>query len=60
MAYRIDESKCLRCGLCVTQCPHRAIVVVEKTVEDDGLTLYRTMIDPEKCTACDGSVSYTH
>lgn len=53
MAYSIDMKKCLRCGLCVTQCPEQAIIVVDKVREDDGLMLYTCKIDPEKCTACD-------
>jgi ferredoxin len=58
VAYRIDMKKCLRCGLCVTQCPEKAIVVVNKVREDDGLTLYTCKIDPEKCTGCDECFSF--
>lgn len=58
MAYRIDMKKCLRCGLCVTQCPEKAIVVVDKLKEDDGLILYTCRIDPQKCTSCDECFSF--
>ena len=50
--------KCLRCGLCVTQCPEKAIVVVNKVREDDGLTLYTCKIDQKKCTGCDECFSF--
>jgi ferredoxin len=52
VVYRINTKKCLKCGLCVTQCPVKAIVVDEKITEDDGLTLYTTRIDLNKCTEC--------
>ena len=52
MNYSIDTSKCLKCGLCVTQCPHHAFVVDEKTTEFDGLILYKTRIDQDLCVQC--------
>lgn len=58
MVYKIDTRKCLRCGVCVTQCPEKAIVVVNKIKEDDGLTLYTVRIDTKKCTACDACFSF--
>ncbi len=58
MAYKIDTKKCLKCGLCVTQCPEKAIMVVKKVIESDGLTLYTTRIDTKKCTGCD--VCFSH
>jgi ferredoxin len=58
VAYRIDTRKCLKCGLCVTQCPDKAIVVVETVTESDGLTLYTTRIDDRKCTLCNACVSH--
>jgi ferredoxin len=42
----------------VTQCPDKAIVVVNKVTEDDGLTLYTTRIETEKCTSCDACFSF--
>jgi ferredoxin len=58
MIYKIDTKKCLKCGLCVTQCPEKAIRVVNKFTESDGLTLYTTRIDMKKCTGCD--VCFSH
>jgi ferredoxin len=58
VVYKIDTRKCLRCGVCVTQCPEKAIVVVNKIKEDDGLTLYTVRIDTKKCTACDACFSF--
>jgi len=58
MAYKIDAKKCLKCALCVTQCPQKAISVIKTEKEPDGLMLYTTYIDPKKCTACD--VCFSH
>ena len=58
MAYQINTIKCLRCGLCVTQCPENAIVVDNKLAEADGLLLYTTRIDKQKCTECDVCFSF--
>ena len=44
MAYKINDKRCLKCGLCVTQCPEEAIVVDEKVTEPDGLILYTTLL----------------
>ncbi len=58
MVYKINTKKCLRCGLCVTQCPDKAIVVDKKVTESDGLTLYTTRIDRKKCTECGACFSH--
>jgi ferredoxin len=58
MVYKINPEKCLKCGLCVTQCPQKAIIVDNKVTESDGLTLYTTRIDPQKCTGCDECFSF--
>ena len=58
MAYKINAKKCLKCGLCVTQCPDEAIVVDKKVTESDGLTLYTTRIDTKKCTECGACESH--
>lgn len=58
MAYKIDGKKCLKCALCVSQCPEHAIVVDKTIVEDDGLNLYVTRIDQAKCTGCDACFSH--
>jgi len=58
MVYTIDRKTCLKCGLCVTQCPQKAIVVDNKVTEPDGLTLYIVRIDQDKCTSCDECFSF--
>lgn len=58
MAYKINQKKCLKCGLCVTECSEKAIVVDDKVTEDDGLVLYTVRIDPDKCTDCGVCVSH--
>ncbi len=58
MAYKINTEKCLKCGLCVTQCPEKAIKVDKKVAEADGLILYTTSIDTKKCTKCDVCFSF--
>jgi len=58
VAYKIDTKKCLKCGLCVTDCPEEAIVVDETVTESDGLVLYTVRIDPDKCTDCGVCVSH--
>ena len=52
MVYSINPQKCLKCGLCVTQCSHHAFVVDEKVTEPDGLVLYTTRIDTNLCVEC--------
>ena len=58
MAYKINQKKCLKCGLCVTDCPEGAVVVDDKVTEDDGLVLYTVHIDPATCTDCGVCVSH--
>jgi ferredoxin len=57
VVYKIDKSKCLKCGICVKGCPAGAIVVDKKVTEADGLVLYTTRIDAARCTDCDVCVS---
>lgn len=58
MVYKINVKKCLKCGLCITECPEKAIVFDEKVTEKDSLVRYTTRIDTEKCTGCGTCVSY--
>lgn len=58
MAYEINAKKCLKCALCVSQCPQNAIEVVKTEKKADGLTLYTTWINPAKCTSCDACFSH--
>ena len=60
LAYKINTDKCLKCGVCVTECPEKAIIIDEKIEESDGLVLYVTRIDPAKCTDCGTCVSYEY
>ncbi len=57
MVYTIDQKLCLKCGLCVTQCPQKAFVVDKKVTESDGLVRYTVHIDQAKCTSCDDCFS---
>jgi len=52
VAYKIDTDKCLKCGVCITDCPEGAIVSDETVTEPDGLVLYTARIDQDKCTEC--------
>ncbi len=56
MAYKINTDKCLKCGLCVKNCPNKAIFIV-KEINYGGLTLQVTKIDPKKCKDCGTCVS---
>ena len=55
MVYKITEV-CLKCGLCVKQCPEGAIIAGEK-IRTDGLVLQPVSIDRQKCTDCGVCVS---
>jgi ferredoxin len=44
MAYKIIASQCVACGACETECPNEAI-------REKGGTY---VIDPKKCTECEG------
>jgi len=57
VAYKINEEKCLKCGICVKGCPEGAIIVADQVKEPDGLMLYTTRIDEGKCTDCGVCVS---
>ena len=46
MKYRIDESLCVGCGLCVNVCPVRAITLSDKA-----------KIDIDRCTGCGACVN---
>jgi len=56
MSYRITED-CLKCGICITGCPSKAIVSDKTVKESDGLVLYSTRIDETNCTDCGVCVS---
>ncbi len=58
MAYKIDTKACLKCGICIDECPEQAIILDEVVTEYDGLKLYTVHIDPNKCNDCGTCVSY--
>jgi ferredoxin len=58
VAYKIDKNKCLKCGICIDECPEKAIIVEEKVTEKDGLNLYTVSIDPNICNDCGTCVSF--
>ena len=51
MAYKVTRS-CLRCGVCVPQCPEGAIIAGKSIKESDGLVLTPVSIDPARCNDC--------
>lgn len=58
MAYTIDRKKCLKCGICIDECPEKAFILEEMVIEKDGLKLYTVSIDPKLCTDCGTCVAY--
>ena len=42
----IDQKACTKCGLCISECPEEAIIVVKK----DGKEIHT--IDQDKCIQC--------
>jgi ferredoxin len=58
VAYKIDARTCLKCGVCIDECPEKAIVVDDMITEKDGLKLYTVRIDPQICNDCGTCVSY--
>ena len=58
MAYKIDPKTCLKCGICIDECPEHAIILDEMVIDFDGLKLYTVHIDPDKCNECGVCLSY--
>lgn len=51
MAHKINEEECLKCGVCVSSCPEKAIIEDSVTMKD-GIEIHNTRIDPDKCNDC--------
>jgi ferredoxin len=57
MAYKIDTHKCLKCGVCVSQCPRKAIKAGKPVPVIANFVTVATSIDPQKCNDCGVCVS---
>lgn len=57
--YRIDESECLKCGLCVSGCPEGAIEAgdIIRIGPAQITTVDWVRVNPELCTGCGTCVS---
>ena len=52
MPSRIDESQCLKCGLCIKGCPHEAILGSNPGKISTSVVYERVWIDPGLCQDC--------
>lgn len=52
MPSKIDESRCLKCGLCIKNCPHEAIKGTNPTKVSTSDVYERVWIDPDLCRDC--------
>ena len=52
MASKIDENKCLKCGLCIDNCPHQAIKGKGEHRVSTSKVFELVWIDPELCQDC--------
>lgn len=48
----IDETRCLKCGLCITNCPSEAIAGVNPSKVSTSLIYESVAIDPDLCQDC--------
>jgi NAD-dependent dihydropyrimidine dehydrogenase PreA subunit len=55
MVYKVTGA-CLKCGLCISRCPEKAIIP-ERKIKVDGLVLQPVHIDSQKCNDCGTCVS---
>jgi ferredoxin len=52
MSHVIDETRCLKCGLCITGCPHEAIKGTDPHKVSTSLVYESVAIDPDLCQDC--------
>ena len=52
MPSRIDEARCLKCGLCIKNCPQGAIEGSNPHKVSTSDVYDRVWIDPDRCTDC--------
>jgi len=52
MPSRIDETRCLKCGLCIKNCPHEAILGSNPGKVSTSDVYERVWIDPDLCQDC--------
>src|ERR1035437_2375066 len=52
MPSKIDESICLKCGLCIKNCPHDAIVGTNLSKVSTSDVYELVSIDPDLCQDC--------
>lgn len=52
MPSKIDESICLKCGLCIKNCPHGAIEGSNPTKVSTSDVYERVWVDPDLCQDC--------
>ena len=52
MPSKIDESICLKCGLCIKNCPHEAIEGTNPSKVSTSDVYERVWIDPDLCQDC--------
>ena len=50
--YRIDENKCVKCGLCIMECPSNAFVGEGQYNVRHSVVYQSVRIDPSRCTEC--------
>jgi NAD-dependent dihydropyrimidine dehydrogenase PreA subunit len=50
--YVIDQTRCMKCGLCITRCPSEAIDGVNEHSVAGGVAFDQVTIDPERCIEC--------
>jgi ferredoxin len=53
MPLKIDEEKCIGCGVCIHVCPNSVLkLVVNEILGPDLKKFYCKISEPEKCTNC--------